>query len=504
MTSRSTSIPAPLGGWNARDSIANMAPDDAVALNNFFPGTTDIIMRKGYSRYATGFGSEVTALMPYLGGSTQKLFAAENKAIYDITSTGAIGAAVVSSLTNTNFISVNMSTTGGNFLMMVNSADKLQGYDGTNWWVDGDATHDITGFDTKSASFIFVGMHRLWFIDKNTLNLYYLGTDSIAGAASKFSLQDVAREGGYLVAIGAWTIDAGYGVEDLTVFVTNLGEIIVYGGTDPSDVTTWFLRGVWKVGSPIGSNCLFKFAGDLLYISQDGLVPLSSLLQSDRLNPKVFLTNKIQWAISTAITAYGGNTGWQTIYYPSSNMLLLNVPKGSGLQEQYVMNTITMSWGRFTGYNANCWVLYEDVLYFGSNGYVGQAWNTFADNGGQITANCAQAYSYFGFPGAQKRFTMAKPIMLSSGLPAVGIVMNTDYNTTTYYTSLSFSNITLPVWDTAKWDVDVWAGDLAIIDQWQGINGIGLSAGLAFQIQSSGIENHWVSTEVVFEVGGVL
>ena len=29
------SLPAPIGGWNARDSWADMAPTDAVAMENF-------------------------------------------------------------------------------------------------------------------------------------------------------------------------------------------------------------------------------------------------------------------------------------------------------------------------------------------------------------------------------------------------------------------------------------------------------------------------------------
>ena len=34
--SRTTSIPAPTGGWNARDNIASMDPQDAVIMQNFF------------------------------------------------------------------------------------------------------------------------------------------------------------------------------------------------------------------------------------------------------------------------------------------------------------------------------------------------------------------------------------------------------------------------------------------------------------------------------------
>ena len=45
--SRVVSLPAPVRGWNARDSLADMKPDDAVELVNMFPQTTDVIMRYG-------------------------------------------------------------------------------------------------------------------------------------------------------------------------------------------------------------------------------------------------------------------------------------------------------------------------------------------------------------------------------------------------------------------------------------------------------------------------
>ena len=48
-TASTTSVPAPVGGWNGRDSLANMQPLDAVQLINWYPTPTDVTMRKGYS-----------------------------------------------------------------------------------------------------------------------------------------------------------------------------------------------------------------------------------------------------------------------------------------------------------------------------------------------------------------------------------------------------------------------------------------------------------------------
>ena len=55
---------------------------------------------------------------------------------------------------------------------------------------------------------------------------------AVAGAASMFDLGQIFTEGGYLMAMATWTVDAGYGVDDLAVFITSEGEVAVYrGGT---------------------------------------------------------------------------------------------------------------------------------------------------------------------------------------------------------------------------------------------------------------------------------
>src|SRR6185295_8467050 len=76
-TSRTKTIAAPIGGWNAKSAIGEMPPLDAVTLTNFWPGTSSVYLRKGYTQFATGFGSnQVETLMAYSGGTTNTLFAA--------------------------------------------------------------------------------------------------------------------------------------------------------------------------------------------------------------------------------------------------------------------------------------------------------------------------------------------------------------------------------------------------------------------------------------------
>jgi len=349
-TAHVASLPSPIGGWNARDSIANMPPQDAITLENLFPTVSNVVLRGGSTDYATGMSGSVETLMVYSGGSTDKLFAidATGKSIYNVTAGGSVGAPDVSGLNNARWEYANISTPGGNFLECVNGIDDLQLYDGTTWTtINSGSSPAITGVATADLTNILLFKNRLWFIQKDTLKAWYLPTQSIAGAAQPFDLSSVATKGGYLVAMGAWTVDGGYGMDDNLVFITSNGEVMVYRGTDPASAATWAEVGVWALGSPVGKRCMLKWAGDLLIITQDGLLPMAQALQSSRLDPRVALSDKIQLAISQAISIYGNNFGWQPVYYPKQNAVFVNVPISVGQQQQYAMNTVTTAWCSF-------------------------------------------------------------------------------------------------------------------------------------------------------------
>jgi hypothetical protein len=49
-TAVTASVSSPIGGWNARDSIAEMPPLDAVVLDNMYPTPTDVQLRLGYTK----------------------------------------------------------------------------------------------------------------------------------------------------------------------------------------------------------------------------------------------------------------------------------------------------------------------------------------------------------------------------------------------------------------------------------------------------------------------
>ena len=579
-SAKTASVPAPIGGWNGRDSLAQMAAIDAVQMVNWYPTPTDVTMRKGYTKSSTGITGSVNTLMNYPTTSGYKLFAVASTKIYDATNSSA--TQVYSSLSSDKLQYVNFTNTAGNFLITCNGVDPVTIYDGTSWFtvattataqtissitksgttatlttasphglltnnrvtISGASSSEyngtfvitktgastftyvmastpaanatvvgtyttigITGVD--SSTFINVNLfkNRLYFTQKNTLACWYLDVNAIGGAANPLYFGSIARNGGFLQAMGTWTIDAGQGADDYAVFVTNMGEVIVYNGTDPTSATTWALKGVWQLGQTFNRKCFFKWGGDLLLLTQDGLVPLASALQSSRLDPRINLTDKIYYPISLAATNYFANFGWQIQYFASENMLILNIPVTGGM-EQYVMHTITKAWARFTGIQAYCWeVSGDNTMHFGGDGFVGNFYTATSDAGSNITATVQQAYSYFDSPGQNKRFTMVRPILQSDGgTPSVLCGLSVDFQPIDNSGAISFNpgSQTVSIWDTAKWDENNWGGGLITTRIWQGVTGIGFAGSINLTAVAQGIELHWASTDYVMEGGGVL
>lgn len=133
------SFPAPTEGWISNYNLsANwQAAGKAAAtvLDNWWPTPQNVQMRRGCALYAQlpGETGYVTALMSYSNGGDEKLFAATQTAIYDITSPNSV-VQVQSGLTGGNWNYTQFATTGGTFLVAVNGMDAMRLFDGTRWW----------------------------------------------------------------------------------------------------------------------------------------------------------------------------------------------------------------------------------------------------------------------------------------------------------------------------------------------------------------------------------
>ena len=132
--SRTLSVSAPVMGWNARDPLAEMKPNEAVTLDNFFCTPFDVMVRFGYTNSATGITGTVNTLCSYAPPSgSLKLFAFAGSNIYDASVVGVVGAPVVTGVVLDKQQHVNYGTPGGNFLIACSGSEYPYVYNGTGW-----------------------------------------------------------------------------------------------------------------------------------------------------------------------------------------------------------------------------------------------------------------------------------------------------------------------------------------------------------------------------------
>jgi hypothetical protein len=504
-TVRDASIPAPIGGLNARDSIADMKPTDALVLDNFVPGTTDCTLRAGCRSWATGLGAPVETLLPYRSGSINKLFGVAGGKIFDCTNQGAVGAAAATGLGNSRFQYVNFGTPGGQFLLAVNGADPMQRHDGTAW-TNATAAPAVTGFDTSKAISINSFGQRIWLVEKNSFRVWYLPLQSIGGAATELDLSSLFRLGGSLAGMITWTVPSTQSTQQFAVFVSTEGEVIIYEGYDPANASTWALAGQARIGRPIGGRFWTRFGSDVVLISVDGFVPLSKVLMLDRSNNVSAVSNKIDSAARLAIAGNPSTFGWCAMLYPTGNKLFINVPTSEDATSyQFVMNTITGAWCRYLGWNANVFETVQDSLYFGGNGTVYQAEYGTDDDGSAIAGTMIPAFSYFGERVRKKRFVQVRPTIIGLSDANVLLDLVTDLNIPDASRSPALSAASgLPLWDVTAWDTARWSPSRYAISKWQMVSGIGFAATVRIQVSCKGFLPSVENVAYCFEPGGIL
>lgn len=502
-TARPFSVPAPYKGWNARGNLANMDALEAIVLDNIFPGVQDVSVRKGCLDYSTDYPEDIKMLMPFSGATTNKLFAATDVGIYDATAGGVVGAAVAA-CTSGYWSYTNMSNAAGNWLCLCNGVDAYKTYDGAAW-----ATPAITGVAGDTLNYLALHQKRLWFIEKNSMNLWYLAADAISGAATQFPVGSLFKKGGYVIAIGSWTVDSGAGSNDLFVIVSSNGEVAVYQGTDPASSATWALIGIYAQPQPLGNRPLVDYGGDLLYLSKVGLIPMSKVIQSTIVDRSETVSFKIDGAFIDAANEYAANTtDWHMVVHNAQNMLVVNVPVSSDplLSYQFVMNTITKAWCRFTGWNATTWAILDGEIYFAGGDKVSIAWTGASDAGVSIVGQVAQAYSSLGQRG-QKKISLVRPnIAFSSGV-TVSMALDTDFQTFSGSTQITYQPTTAgAIWDLSLWDTGVWDSGTQILDpKWTTVPAnMGYLHSFRMQLTSSTAEITWTSTDFAHQAGGIL
>lgn len=503
VVSHTKTFPAPVGGWNARDALADMDPRDAVALVNWYPKPSYVEFRGGHASHATGMTGNGKTLATYNAMTgTNKLYCYTGSGIYDVSSAGAVGASKLSR-TNGKHQWTMFGDGSSNWLIAVNGVDKPAYFDGTTWTaVDGVSTPALTGITTTKLVDVNVFKGRLFFLETDSLAFWYLTAGAAGGALTKFDLSGEAPRGGYLMSMFTITRDSGAGQDDLAGFITSEGEVIVYQGNNPSSANTWAKVGTYFVSKPLGRRCTMQYGGDCVILTQNGTFLLSQAMQSAVINYKDALSDKILNAFTDAARTYGTTFGWESILYPAQSAMLVNVPIAEdGTHEQYVMNTLTKAWCRFTGWNAETFGDLNGELYFARGTSVYKCWTSTADAGSNIAFYGKQAFSDYGDP-RKKQPKMFMPILSVNGNVAFGADIDVDFKDEEMTGTVSYTATSGAVWDSAVWDGAFWQSGMEIVRQWTSPaewEGRWLSGKV--KIASNTLSCQWSASTMIYEPG---
>jgi hypothetical protein len=507
--SRTTTVKAPVGGLNAMDALSDMPPGDAIILDNFFPDTTYVSLRNGYSNWKTGFPGWVETIMPYSGATGSKLFGISSTSVYDATSSGPVGGAVVTGLTNARWEYTNIATAAGQYLYAMNGVDRPLLYDNSVWRkINATSSIAITGVTTTLLRNPIVWKNRLWMIEDQTLNAWYLPTASIGGAASKFPLTAIFKEGGQLQAIMTASLTDGSTFDDYIFFLTTEGEIAMYRGTDPAVAGLFILTGIYKVGKPLGRRCWFKYGQDAIILCADGAVSLEKMISIGRTGQNESISYKILHLITSDAQTYANNFGWQGVVHPTGNKLYINVPQSTNnVQYQYVMNTIPTpegnSWCRFVNWNAATFAIQANNLYFGGATYIALADTGQSDNGVAINGVMKTAFNYFR-TDQQKFVKMVRPLIQTSGTINPSLAVNVDFQDNPPFGNGTYIATTGSAWDTSPWDTTPWASDTFIQKDWKTVYGVGFAISMYVKVSALNININVQALDYTWEPGGVL
>lgn len=475
-------VPAPTDGWDAISPLASMDPKRAPILNNWIPRPGWVELRKGYFPwiFLDGVTSPVETLMVRRAEGGEQMFAAAGSVIYDA-SNSAITSPVVTGLNSARWQYVNFTPALGTTVIQIcNGVDTLRQYNGTAWTVPA-ITGLPGGLNTSAIINIHAQKRRLWYVltdgaGGGSTVAAFMPTDAITGGiAGTIDLGANWTKGGYLINITDWTVDGSSGPQDYMCFISSRGQISIYSGVDPTDASNWSLAGTFDLAPPISLRCATKIGSDVGLITQQGIIPLSQALPYEEgASRSVAITARIQNAMAQAAISGLNLFGWQLISFAPETVLIVNIPQVENTtQVQYVMNVLTGAWCQFTGWNANCFEVFNNELFFGGNaGQVNHAFAGSGDFGDAILADMQCAYNYFDAPGRIKRMTAVQPFITAAETITPFISVDVDFKIQTTNAPVQIVNGGA-LWDVAIWDTSVWFGSVIQTTDWLSAQAMG-------------------------------
>lgn len=509
------SMPPPVRGLILNEPLAKTKPGGARVLENWFATSTSVRTRGGSLKIAT-VGAAVRHMWRFKSGQTEELFASTDTSIFKVSNVVdpvTPPAAAVSGQSNGYYSTAQFGTAGGNFLYVVNGADDAILYNGTTWTpINTLSTPAMTGVASASLSFVWSFASRLFFVEKGTMNAWYLPIDSIGGAAQKFSLAGLFQEGGSLLYGGRWSMDAGDGLDDKCVFVSTEGEVAVFQGTNPGSASDWQKVGVYQITAPLGPNATMQAGGDFLMAVEDGIVPISQAVNKDAAALSLSAVSRNiepEWKKQAGLRR---SLPWGILKWPENNMMVVSLPAADDSIPTlcFVANLETGAWSFFTGWDVQCMAHYDGGGYFGTKaGTIHKMEETGSDDGLPFTCTLVYSPDQLKSPGVYKSLESARATFSANTPFKPKISASTDYQIKLPTPPSSAMSVATDLWDQGLWDVSIYdAGtESQIYTKWVSIGRSGFAISPQVQITSGtsiALNAELVQIDLLYRNGGVM
>ena len=455
---------APTKGWVSAVNMSSNLQQACLRLENWFPTTTGIRLGGTSTLFATIGVNPVEFMFTYVDGGTKKIFASDETNVFDITSVAnpeVAPAASITGQTSGYYSSVPFTTSGGAYLTILNGDDDPQLFDGTTWQaITAVSTPAITGVTTSSLTQGWVYRNREYFVEGGSQSAWYLPVDSIGGAASEIALSGVFKHGGNLLFGSTWSLDAGDGVDDKCVFISSTGEVAVYEGSYPGG-SDWRIVGRYDMPEPLGKNASMQIGGDLLIVTEAGIIPISAVITKDPAALSISaISQNIEPDWRKAVIARR-SLPWGIVKWAAKNMTLVTTPvtSTSDVDMCFVANSITGAWCKYL-WNTRCAVIHDDWLHFGTNSGTIHKGDVGSDNSGALVYHTYIGHAENMGSSNIKQVFQAKAYFTTSVEFDPQLSISTDYTIALPSAPNAMATGDANEWDVGLWDVAKWdAGD---------------------------------------------
>jgi len=422
-------IPAPTGGWNAKDPVHAMPQNQAIELVNYFPDVSDVKHRGGSTQVWQASDTWIACwgLFSLPGPTNDFIF----NLVGDVTNTSFKLFRTEESVWGTDDVT-GAVTLGANSWRWTVFKNRIFAVNGTHQPIDigttGNANTTAWTGPADINNLINVDSYkgRLYFVEDGGTKIWYGGLEFITGALTGYETSQLLTKGGSLIALGV-TTKTGPQNQMLFCALSSEGELLYFSGDYPGSAT-WQIVGRVFVGEPLGGKSLTYF-GDLHVVSSEGIFNAAALLVTDRDRyPDIALTANISnaWGDAAKNWKYSAvsSSPWATAYQPLYRMRAVSVPQvidGAAQYLMFVQNSLTGAWTKYEGMYSRFMAVTDRALYVTTSGTAAIGDNGVIiarhelpsarvgkDVGHTLEATCRMAFNYCGKLASAKHITEGK------------------------------------------------------------------------------------------------